>query len=145
MDYKTFFLELKEEYKKNKINFCWDWDESQQSFELKQNYVVFVQESDQAIFEENCYIVAGHPQVHPQDPKSQYFNNFYAKNNSELISFIVFYLANKISKISETIHNRMIFMDKNHWSNCYFSLIGGKLISKSILSENTLTEKHVIN
>jgi len=142
MDYKTFFKELKEEYKKNKINFIWDWNESQQSFELKQNYVVFVRESDYAIFEENCHIVAGDYFDQATTPQ-QYVNNFYAKDNSELISFIVFYLANKISKIPETIHNRMIFINKNHWSNCYFCLLGGKLISKSILSENTITEKNI--
>lgn len=130
MDYKTFFNELEEQYRINNINFKWNWDDAQKSFNAKKIYVLTKKDiSEGAIFESNCTTIAGDDF---NSAPTRYINLFFAENNEELLSFIVFFLVNQKAKIPDSIHNRMVLINKNHWSDCYFHLLKGELISNSI-------------
>lgn len=124
--YQNFFEEIKEEYKKNNIEFKWNWTEAQNKFNSNQTYQVLEkQDNYSCFFEDNCFLIAEDSSI--EEP-TKYHVKWICKNNDELISYMVFYLSSKI-KIPELFHYKMITSIKNNsWLDCYL----GKSKSKAL-------------
>lgn len=98
MDYKVFFEEIKKEYIRKNIKFHFDYDAMLD--DLRQEGIHLLGKASKS-----------NPGICPE---RVYFNNYYAKNVGEFLSFIAFKLLLESGSVSEFIENGLVL---SFWNN----------------------------
>jgi len=109
-DCEDVFDHLKKEYSERGLPFRWCWLDATEQFEEGSVYIV--KKTARKSCEDEAY------------PRQRiYFNNLFVADKEELISYAAFNLAKSSGRLPDPIHARMVFGNKNIWSQMYFELL----------------------